>query len=105
MSALAPNYNRKNLAFAKGKGSFLVTTDGKKYLDFVQGIAVNSLGHANPFLIKAINNQAKKVWHVSNAFTIPEGEILAKKLVNLFMKNFEQHVQNVDNEVRSALSI
>ena len=81
MSALAPNYNRKNLAIAKGKGSFLVTTDGKKYLDFVQGIAVNSLGHANKKLIDAINQQSKKLWHVSNAFRIPEGEKLANKLV------------------------
>ena len=46
----------------------------KKYLDFVQGIAVNSLGHANPYLIKALNKQIKKVWHISNAFQIPEGE-------------------------------
>ena len=80
MSALAKNYNRRKISFKKGKGSFLYSTNGKKYLDFVQGIAVNSLGHANPFLIKAINNQAKKVWHVSNAFVIPEGEKLAKRL-------------------------
>ena len=77
MSALAKNYNRRKIAFKKGKGSFLYATNGKKYLDFVQGIAVNSLGHANPYLIKAINKQAKKVWHVSNAFIIPEGEKLA----------------------------
>ena len=80
MSALAKNYNRRKIAFKKGKGSFLFSTNGKKYLDFVQGIAVNSLGHANPNLIKAINNQSKKLWHVSNAFQIPEGEKLAKKL-------------------------
>ena len=81
MSALAPNYKRKNLSFVKGKGSFLITSDGKKYLDFVQGIAVNSLGHANKKLINAINKQSKKLWHVSNAFKIPEGEKLAKRLV------------------------
>ena len=81
MSALAPNYKRKNLSFSRGKGSFLITTDGKKYLDFVQGIAVNSLGHANQKLVKAINKQSKKLWHVSNAFKIPEGERLAKRLV------------------------
>ena len=81
MSALAPNYKRKNLSFVKGNGSFLVTADGKKYLDFVQGIAVNSLGHANKKLVRAINKQSKKLWHVSNAFKIPEGEKLAKKLV------------------------
>ena len=45
MSALAPNYKRKNLSFIRGNGSFLISNDGKKYLDFVQGIAVNSLGH------------------------------------------------------------
>ena len=82
MSALAKNYKRKNISFVRGNGCFLFSTDGKKYLDFVQGIAVNSLGHSNKILIKAINKQAKKVWHVSNAFKIPEGEVLAKKLVN-----------------------
>ncbi len=80
MSALAPNYKRKNLSFVKGKGSFLITANGKKYLDFVQGIAVNSLGHANKKLINAVNKQSKKLWHVSNAFNIPEGEKLAKRL-------------------------
>ena len=80
MSALAKNYNRRKIAFKKGKGSFLYSTDGKKYLDFVQGIAVNSLGHSNPYLIKSMYKQAKKIWHVSNAFIIPEGEMLAKRL-------------------------
>ena len=81
MSALAPNYKRKNLSFVKGKGSFLLAKNGKKYLDFVQGIAVNSFGHANKKLINAINKQSKKLWHVSNAFIIPEGEKLAQRLV------------------------
>ena len=81
MSALAPNYKRKKLSFVKGKGSFLLSKNGKKYLDFVQGIAVNSLGHANKKLISAINKQSKKLWHVSNAFLIPEGEKLAQRLV------------------------
>ena len=80
MGALANNYNRKKISFKSGKGSFLYSTNGKKYLDFVQGIAVNSLGHANPHLVKAINKQSKKLWHVSNAFIIPESEKLAKRL-------------------------
>ena len=54
MSALAKNYNRRKISFKYGKGSFLYSTDGKKYLDFVQGIAVNSLGHAHPKLVKTI---------------------------------------------------
>ena len=82
MSSLAKNYKRRNLSFSKGKGSFLYSKRGIKFLDFVQGIAVNSLGHANPNLIKAINKQSKKLWHVSNSFIIPEGEELAKKLTN-----------------------
>ena len=81
MSYLAKNYNRKKISFKFGKGSYLYSTNNKKYLDFVQGIAVNSLGHAHPKLIKTLNLQSKKIWHVSNAFQIPEGEILAKKYV------------------------
>ncbi|MDB4081417.1 aspartate aminotransferase family protein [Candidatus Pelagibacter sp.] len=88
MSALAKNYNRRKISFKYGKGSFLYSTNRKKYLDFVQGIAVNSLGHANPNLIKAINKQSKKLWHVSNAFIIPEGEKLAKRLANKTFADF-----------------
>jgi acetylornithine/N-succinyldiaminopimelate aminotransferase len=101
MSALTKNYNRKKIAFKKGKGSFLYATNGKKYLDFVQGIAVNSLGHANSYLIKAMNKQAKKVWHISNAFMIPEGEKLAKKLIQ---KTFAQSImfQNSGTEATEA---
>ena len=88
MSALAKNYNRRKISFKYGKGSFLYSTNGKKYLDFVQGIAVNSLGHANPYLIKAINKQSKKIWHVSNAFIIPEGEKLATRLAKKTFADF-----------------
>ena len=89
MSYLVKNYNRKKISFWRGKGAYLYTKENLKYLDFVQGIAVNSLGHAHPKLIKAINDQAKKLWHVSNAFIIPEGEELAKKLVK---KTFADYV-------------
>ncbi len=101
MSSLVKNYNRRKIAFKKGKGSFLYSTNNKKYLDFIQGIAVNSLGHANPYLIKAINKQAKKVWHVSNAFLIPEGEKLAKRLSQ---KTFADKVifQNSGTEATEA---
>ncbi|MDC3155521.1 aspartate aminotransferase family protein [Candidatus Pelagibacter sp.] len=101
MSYLAKNYNRKKLSFVRGKGSFLYTKNGNKYLDFVQGIAVNSLGHAHPQLIKAINQQSKKLWHVSNAFVIPEGEELAKKLA---AKTFADYImfQNSGAEATEA---
>ena len=101
MSSLAKNYNRKKIAFIKGKGSFLYATNGKKYLDFCMGIAVNSLGHSNAHLIKELNKQAKKVWHVSNAFQIPEGEKLAKRLTQ---KTFADYVmfQNSGAEATEA---
>ena len=101
MSALANNYNRRKISFKYGKGSYLYSTNGKKYLDFVQGIAVNSLGHANPYLVKAINKQSKKLWHVSNSFIIPEGERLAQRLVN---KTFADSVifQNSGAEATEA---
>ncbi len=101
MSYLAKNYSRKKISFKYGKGSYLYSTGNKKYLDFVQGIAVNSLGHAHPKLIKAIKNQSKKLWHVSNAFQIPEGEKLAKKLCQ---KTFADYVifQNSGAEATEA---
>ena len=82
MSALANNYNRRKIAFKKGKGSFLFSTKGEKYLDFLSGIAVNTLGHSNSILNKALLKQSRKLWHVSNSFLIPEGEKLALKIVN-----------------------
>ena len=88
MSYLAKNYNRKKISFKFGKGSYLFSSDKKKYLDFVQGIAVNSLGHSHPKLIKTIKNQSKKLWHVSNAFQIPEGEKLAEKLCKKTFADF-----------------
>jgi acetylornithine/N-succinyldiaminopimelate aminotransferase len=101
MSYLVKNYNRKKISFKNGRGSYLYTANGSKYLDFCSGIAVTSLGHANPQLINALNNQAKKVWHVSNAFIIPEGEELAKKIVK---KTFADYVmfQNSGAEATEA---
>jgi len=101
MSYLAKNYNRKKISFKYGKGSFLYSTNGKKYLDFVQGIAVNSLGHAHPKLVNVINKQSKKLWHISNAFQIPEGEMLAKKLAK---KTFADYImfQNSGAEATEA---
>ena len=101
MSYLAKNYNRKKISFVRGKGSYLYTAKGTKYLDFVQGIAVNCLGHSHPKLIKAIKDQSQKLWHISNAFQIPEGEKLAKKLCQ---KTFAQYVmfQNSGAEATEA---
>ena len=101
MTYLAKNYNRSKIAFKYGKGSYLFSKNNKKYLDFVQGIAVNSLGHAHPKLVKTINQQSKKLWHVSNAFQIPEGEKLAKRICQ---KTFADYVmfQNSGAEATEA---
>ncbi len=74
-------YGRIDIAFTHGKGSFLFCEDGKKYLDYATGIAVNSFGHSHPKLVKAIKNQSTKLWHVSNLYRIPEQERVAEKLV------------------------
>ncbi|HSP25315.1 MAG TPA: aspartate aminotransferase family protein, partial [Saliniramus sp.] len=81
-SAILPTYARADLAFEKGEGAWLVERGGERYLDFGSGIAVNSLGHAHPHLVKALTEQAEKLWHVSNLFQIPEGERLAQRLVD-----------------------
>ncbi len=75
-------YSRTPLAFERGVGARLFTTDGVEYLDCMAGIAVNALGHANPKLVQAVKDQAEKLWHVSNIFTIPGQEKLAKVLTD-----------------------
>lgn len=76
-------YNRAPLAFERGEGSRLFTADGEDYLDCLAGIAVNALGHSHPALVQALKDQADKLWHVSNIFTIPGQEKLAAKLCEL----------------------
>jgi acetylornithine/N-succinyldiaminopimelate aminotransferase len=80
IAPLMPTYARADLAFERGEGAWLQGTDGRRYLDFAGGVAVNSLGHAHPTLVAAITEQAGKVWHVSNLFRIPEAERLAERL-------------------------
>jgi len=101
MSSVLNTYNRKKISFTKGKGSYLYAKNGKKYLDFIQGIAVNCLGHSNEHLIKAVKKQSQKVWHVSNAFIIPEQEKLAKRLTK---STFADYVafQNSGSEATEA---
>ncbi|MGQ3674836.1 aspartate aminotransferase family protein [Xanthobacter sp. TB0139] len=80
ITAVLPTYARIDLEFERGEGCWLVTTDGRRFLDFTAGIAVNVLGHAHPYLVKALEGQAEKLWHISNLFRIPGGERLAQRL-------------------------
>ena len=81
MSAILGTYARRPISFSHGKGCYLFSRSNDKYLDFVSGIAVNALGHCHDHLVKTIQEQAAKLWHVSNAFEIPEQEKLAQRLV------------------------
>jgi len=82
MSAILGTYARRPISFSHGEGCYLYSTKNEKFLDFVSGIAVNALGHCHPHLVKRIEEQSKKLWHVSNAFEIPEQEMLAQRLVD-----------------------
>jgi len=88
MSSVLGTYARKNISFSKGKGCYLYDLKGEQYLDFASGIAVNSLGHCHEHLVKIIQEQSKKLWHVSNMFVIPEQEKLAKRLTDYTFADF-----------------
>ena len=77
---LLSTYARSDLAFEWGDGAYLFTEDGEAYLDFSCGVAVTALGHAHPHLVEALNDQARKVWHVANLHRIPQQERLAVRL-------------------------
>ncbi|MDX5356923.1 MAG: aspartate aminotransferase family protein [Rhodobacterales bacterium] len=81
IASVLPTYNRAPMAFDHGEGAWLVTTGGERYLDLGAGIAVNALGHANPDLVKALTDQAGKLWHTSNLYEIPNQQRLADLLV------------------------
>jgi acetylornithine/N-succinyldiaminopimelate aminotransferase len=79
-SSLLPTYARSELVFERGQGAYLFTASGERYLDFASGIAVTALGHAHPHLVKALQAQSEKLWHVSNLHRIPGQERLADRL-------------------------
>ncbi|MCV6825225.1 MULTISPECIES: aspartate aminotransferase family protein [Halocynthiibacter] len=82
ISTVLPTYNRAPLSFEKGEGAWLVEADGRRFLDLGAGIAVSALGHAHPALVKALTEQAEKLWHVSNLYQIPQQQKLADQLVD-----------------------
>ena len=81
ISTILPTYARADLEFVKGQGAWLTEANGSHFLDLASGIAVNSLGHAHPDLVKIIKSQAEKLWHVSNLYKIPQQRALADVLV------------------------
>jgi acetylornithine/N-succinyldiaminopimelate aminotransferase len=87
-SHLLPVFARADLGFERGEGCWLVATNGERYLDFTSGVAVNALGHAHPHLVKALQEQATKLWHMSNLFKSPDGERLAARLCEQSFADF-----------------
>ena len=85
---LLPVFARADLAFSRGEGAWLTSTDGERYLDFTSGVAVNALGHAHPHLVAALQEQAGKLWHMSNLFKSPDGERLAARLCGASFADF-----------------
>src|SRR3569832_501824 len=87
-SHLLPVFARVDLGFERGEGCWLIATNGERYLDFTSGVAVNALGHAHPHLVKALQEQATKLWHMSNLFKSPDGEKLAARLCEQSFADF-----------------
>ncbi|MBT3764422.1 MAG: aspartate aminotransferase family protein [Rhodospirillaceae bacterium] len=80
-SSVMNTYGRYDLSFASGEGAYIVATDGRRFLDFGSGIAVTSLGHCHPHLVKTLQDQAATLWHCSNLYSIPNQDRLAQRLV------------------------
>ena len=78
-----PTYGRQDVVFERGEGSWLIATNGDRYLDMTSGIAVNGLGHAHPHLVKALVEQAGILWHTSNLYRVKNQERLAERLVDV----------------------
>src|SRR5450755_475999 len=87
-SHLLPVFARVDLAFERGEGAWLIATNGERYLDFTSGVAVNALGHAHPALVAALQEQATKLWHMSNLFRSPDGDRLAARLCEQSFADF-----------------
>jgi acetylornithine/N-succinyldiaminopimelate aminotransferase len=81
ITPILPTYARADVAFERGEGPWLIATTGERFLDFGSGIAVNSLGHSHPHLVRTLQDQAAKLWHTSNLYQMPEGKRLAERLI------------------------
>jgi acetylornithine/N-succinyldiaminopimelate aminotransferase len=82
ITAVLPTYNRAKISFERGEGMSVFTPEGEAYLDFGGGVAVTSCGHAHPHLVKALTDQAQKIWHTSNIYQMPGQEKLAQRLID-----------------------
>ena len=105
MTNILPTYPRSNLEFSHGQGSYLYEKSGEKFLDFGTGIAVNSLGYSHPYINSKLNEQAEKLWHLSNVYKIPEQEQLAKRLCNLCFADYVFFCNSGTEAVEASIKI
>tara|TARA_B100000886_G_scaffold13697_1_gene8867 strand:+ start:141 stop:1304 length:1164 start_codon:yes stop_codon:yes gene_type:complete len=105
MTNILPTYPRSNLEFSHGQGSYLYEKSGEKFLDFGTGIAVNSLGYSHPYINSKLNEQAEKLWHLSNVYKIPEQELLAKRLCNLCFADYVFFCNSGTEAVEASIKI
>src|SRR6201986_5396513 len=104
-SHLLPVFARVDLGFERGEGAWLIATNGERYLDFTSGVAVNALGHAHPHLVAALQEQATKLWHMSNLFKSPDGERLAARLCEQSFADFVFFAHSGAEAVECAIKI
>jgi acetylornithine/N-succinyldiaminopimelate aminotransferase len=104
-SHLLPVFARVDLAFERGEGAWLIATNGERYLDFTSGVAVNALGHAHPYLVAALQEQATKLWHMSNLFKSPDGERLAARLCEQSFADFVFFANSGAEAVECAIKV
>jgi acetylornithine/N-succinyldiaminopimelate aminotransferase len=102
---LLPVFARADVAFERGEGAWLISTTGERYLDFTSGVAVNALGHAHPHMVAALQEQATKLWHMSNLFKSPDGERLAARLCENSFADFVFFANSGAEAMECALKV
>ncbi len=104
-NAVLPVYGPSPVVFERGEGVRMYDDKGKAYLDFIAGIAVNALGHCHPVLVKALNDQASKLWHTSNMFRVPGQERLAQRYVDLTFADYAFFTNSGAESVEGCIKI
>ena len=104
-SHLLPVFARVDLGFERGEGVWLIATNGERYLDFTSGVAVNALGHCHPHLVAALQDQATRLWHMSNLFKSPDGERLAARLCEESFADFAFFANSGAEAMECAIKI
>ncbi|OAM06321.1 MAG: acetylornithine aminotransferase [Wolbachia endosymbiont of Dactylopius coccus] len=105
ISPILPVYSPVNINFSYGKGIYLYDIDNKRYIDFHSGIAVSSLGHANPRLTDVLKLQGEKLWHISNTYNISTANKFAENLINNSFANTVFFANSGSEAVECGLKI